>query len=362
MNLRPGAQGERHAFVAVLVLITLAFAWLLLPYYGALLWAVILAILFHPLQIRLEDWFGGRRGAAAAVSVLACICIVLIPGSLVISSMAREAARLYDQITNRQLDPTETFQRVWDALPDIVTSTLERFGITRLDEVQQRVVGFLGQASQTIATRAFDIGQNTLGLVVAVGVMLYVLFFLFRDGPELTAALRRSSPLSPRHTERVLARFTSTVKATVKGNVIIALIQGLIGGVTFWALGLQAAVLWGALMALLSLLPAVGAALVWVPAAAYLFLTGSVLKGVALIAVGTLVIGLVDNLLRPPLVGRDIRLPDFVVLVSTVGGIALFGINGFVVGPLIAALFVALWSLFTEEKAEARRQPPPRGD
>lgn len=345
-----GPLREYRAFIAGLVLISLAFAWLLLPYFAAVLWAVILAILFHPLQQRLEEAFGDRRGLAALVSVLACICIVLIPGSIVVNSMAREAAALYDRISSREFDPSTLFQRLWDLLPDTVTETLNSFGITGLAEVQERIVSLLGEASQTIATRALSIGQNTLQLAVGLGIMLYVLFFLFRDGPEVARLLRRASPLSPYHTDHVLDRFTSTVKATVKGNVIIALIQGVIGGVAFWALGLEAAVLWGSLMALLSLLPAVGAALVWVPAAVYLILSGELLRGLIMIAIGTLVIGLVDNLLRPPLVGREIRLPDYMVLVSTVGGIALFGINGFVIGPLIAALFVAFWSLFAEEK------------
>jgi predicted PurR-regulated permease PerM len=140
------------------------------------------------------------------------------------------------------------------------------------------------------------------------------------------------------------------VRATVKGNVIIAAIQGTIGGVAFWLLGIEAALLWGALMAFLSLLPAIGAALVWGPAAAWLLLTGSVGKGVILIAVGVGVIGLVDNLLRPPLVGKDTRLPDYVVLVSTLGGMSIFGINGFVIGPLIAALFISGWALYRDEQ------------
>ena len=177
--------------------------------------------------------------------------------------------------------------------------------------------------------------------------MLYVLFFLFRDGPEIVNQLRRSSPLDSKHTEYIASRFASAVKATVKGNLIIALVQGAIGGVTLWFMGVEAALLLGVVMAVLSLLPAVGAALVWGPVAVYFFMTGDYLKGVLLIGIGVFVIGLVDNLLRPPLVGKDLRMPDYMVLVSTLGGLALFGINGFVIGPLIAALFIAVWSLFS---------------
>lgn len=194
------------------------------------------------------------------------------------------------------------------------------------------------------------IGQGTVQFAVGLGVMLYLLFFLFRDGHTLALAIRRASPLKERYTDQIFRKFASVVKATVKGNVIIAIVQGAIGGITFWLLGLEAALLWGVLMAMLSLLPAVGAALVWAPVAGYLLLSGDYFRGLILIAVGAFVIGLVDNLLRPPLVGKDLRLPDYLILISTVGGISLVGINGFVIGPLIAAMFVAVWSLFNDDQ------------
>ena len=186
--------------------------------------------------------------------------------------------------------------------------------------------------------------------------MLYVLFFLFRDGRGLARNIRSAMPLSDAYNQRLLDKFVGVVRATVKGNVVIAAIQGTIGGVTLWLLGIDAALLWGALMVFLSLLPAVGAAIVWVPIAVYLFMTGAVWEGVVLVFVGAAVIGLVDNILRPVLVGKDTRLPDYVILVSTVGGLSIFGINGFVIGPLIAALFVAGWTIFREERDDVRRR------
>lgn len=134
--------------------------------------------------------------------------------------------------------------------------------------------------------------------------------------------------------------------------MIIAITQGLIGGLSFWALGIEAALLWGVVMTFLSMLPAIGAAIVWVPAAIWLFLIGAWIKGILMVVIGAFVIGLIDNLLRPPLVGQGTRLPDYVVLISTVGGISLFGLSGFVIGPLIAALFISAWSLFTQQQQE----------
>jgi predicted PurR-regulated permease PerM len=131
----------------------------------------------------------------------------------------------------------------------------------------------------------------------------------------------------------------------IKGNILVAALQGALGGIIFWLLGIHAPVLWGVVMALLSLLPAVGAALVWLPVAIYFLATGSVWQGVLLIGYGALVISLVDNFLRPFLVGKDTKMPDYLVLISTLGGIAAFGLNGFVIGPVIAAMFIAVWDL-----------------
>ena len=149
----------------------------------------------------------------------------------------------------------------------------------------------------------------------------------------------------------------TVTRATVKGNVLVAVAQGALGGLMFWLLGIQAALLWAVLMAFAALLPAVGAALVWGPVAVYLLASEPVWQGAALIAYGVLVIGLVDNLLRPMLVGKDTKLPDYVVLVSTLGGLALFGASGLVIGPAIAALFMAAWNIFTQTPLDADAAP-----
>ncbi|MFG1347745.1 AI-2E family transporter [Xanthobacter autotrophicus DSM 431] len=343
---------QELSFLAAVALVTAAFVWILLPYYGAILWAVILAILFHPLQRMLEQRLGGRRTVSALLSVLASICIVVIPGALILASLAQEATALYTRISTRQFDPGALLAQVQGALPPVVLDALSALGLGSTVEIQAKLTSFLLQASQAIATGAVAVGQNTAQLLVSLGVMLYLLFFLFRDGEGLAAVIRRASPLGERHTDHILGTFTAAVKATVKGNVIIATIQGAIGGVAFWALGIEAALLWGVLMAVLSLLPAIGAGLVWVPAACYLLLSGAYLKGAILLAIGMLVISTIDNLLRPTLVGKGTLLPDYLILVSTVGGLSLIGMNGFVIGPLIAALFVAVWSLFTGDKQQ----------
>jgi predicted PurR-regulated permease PerM len=343
-------QIQHKAFLLLLALVTAAFFWILLPFFGAVFWAVILAIVFQPLQRAFERRLGVRSNLAAGVSVLVCIVIAIIPVIVIVASLVNEIAQLVQRVQSGEIDPTAALSGVQSALPDPVRHWLERVGAGDLTEVRNRLLEALQRAGQFLAARILSVGQNTLRFVASVGVMLYVLFFLFRDGRTIARNIRAAMPFGEDYNRALLDKFIAVVRATVKGNIVIAIIQGTIGGVAFWLLGIKGALLWGVLMTFLSLLPAVGSALVWAPTAGYLLLTGSPWKALILVLVGVLVIGLIDNLLRPQLVGKDTRLPDYVVLVSTIGGLSLFGINGFVIGPLIAALFLVVWELFRDEQ------------
>ena len=221
------------------------------------------------------------------------------------------------------------------------------------DALQRWLSTALAQASQVVATQALRIGHDTFDFIVGLFLALYLAFFLIRDGQAITLSVHRALPLAPQHQQELLDKFTTVIRATVKGNLLVAAIQGALGGLAFWLLDIEAAVLWAVVMAFLSLLPAVGAAIVWLPVALYFLLTGATMEGVALIAYGVLVIGLIDNLLRPALVGKDTRMPDYVVLLTTLGGMSVFGINGFVLGPTIAAMFVAVWHINSQPGARA---------
>jgi predicted PurR-regulated permease PerM len=349
---------QRTSFYVLLALVTIAFIWLLLPYYTAVFWAVILAIIFFPVHSRLERMLRGRSGIAALLTVLLCICLVILPAMIILGSLIQEGTSLYQRISSNEIDLNAYFTRIQDALPAFVDNWLNSLRLGGFAELRERISSGFMEAGQSIAGSVLSFGQNTLQFFISFGIMLYLLFFLFRDGAALGRTIRHAIPLSDDYTRQFVDKFAAVVRATVKGNIIIAMIQGTIGGIAFWALGIEAALLWGVVMTFLSMLPAIGAALVWVPAAIWLFLMGAWLKGVILVLIGVLVIGLIDNLLRPPLVGKGTRLPDYVVLISTVGGISLFGINGFVIGPLIAALFIAAWSLFAQQQNAEKSEPP----
>jgi predicted PurR-regulated permease PerM len=353
---------QNKALLALVVIATVLFAIVLSPLSGAVSWAVFIAIVFAPLQERSVHVCRGRRGWAAFGTLVVIVFSVLVPTALLTSSIGHEAAASYQRFKSGEIQLSAYLQRGMDTLPAWVRAGLDRFDLFDIAEVQRKLVDALGRSSQALTSRAFIIGQNTLQFVVNFFVMLYLLFFLLRDGKRLAAAAARALPLKPQHTRRLLNEFAMVVRATVKGNVVVALVQGTLGGLAFWVLDINGALLWGAIMALLSLLPAVGAALVWGPVALYLLSTGSIWPALGLTAWGVLVIGLVDNVLRPIMVGKETRLPDYLVLVATLGGLAVFGLNGFVIGPVIAAMFLATWEIFAEVRAEEQQQLPQAED
>jgi predicted PurR-regulated permease PerM len=338
---------QQKVFLFLLAIVTIGFGWILLPYAGAVFWGIVLAILFIPLYRRLLRATGQKANLAALLTLLSIVVMVIIPVALISASLVQQAVGVYDMIKSGHIDFGRYFSQIIGALPKWMVSLLERFDLTSLATLQQKLTSTASEASQVAAKYALNFASNTFDFLVSLTIMLYLLFFLLRDGHSLAGRIKTAVPLSRKYKQRLFNNFTTVIRATVKGNVLVAIAQGALGGLIFWILNVQAPLLWAVVMAFLSLLPAVGAAIVWAPVAVYFLVTGSVWQGVTLIAFGVFVIGLVDNVLRPILVGKDTKMPDYVVLLSTVGGMALFGLNGFVIGPVIAALFIASWDLFS---------------
>lgn len=347
---------ETRTFLAMLVGVSLAFILLMKPFFGPIFWAVAIALIFHPVRERLARRLGDRPNVIALLTLLICMVIVVIPVLALVTSLVAEGLSLYQRIQEGQLRPGEYIDRVNQSFPAI-ESFFAQFGMDFAD-VRDRVVNAFVGGSQFLAKQALGFGQNTFQFFLGLALMVYLAFFLLRDGSQLVDLLIRALPLGDERERLLFAKFAEVTRATVKGNLLIAIIQGALGGGIFWLLGIQGALLWGVVMAIVSLLPAVGAALVWVPAALYLAATGEMVSAIILTAFGVVVIGLADNLLRPVFVGRDTKLPDYIVLLSTLGGIVMFGINGFVMGPLVAALFMAFWGIFIREFGETHQARP----
>jgi len=353
---------ESGGLILFLTLITLGLMLVVSSFAGALLWAVLAAILFQSLfQWLLKRW-PGRRNQAAAATLLIILFAVIIPALAIAGMVVDQSAGVYAKVQSGQIDFATYFQQVHDALPQWVQRPLDRSGLGSFDRAQARIAEGFRSSFRSIAAQALSIGRNAAAFLLAFGVGLYVTYFLLRDGETLAPALRDALPLDRDVADRLLGKLVSVVRATIKGSVVVALVQGALGAITFWIVGLPAALLWGLLMALVALLPAVGPALVWVPVAIYLLATGAVWQGVVVVVSGVAVIGLADNILRPMLVGRDTGIPDWLVLVTTLGGIEVAGLSGIVVGPLVAALFLAGWQVLTEQREGRRPGNPDAAD
>ena len=334
-------------FLGLVVLVTLAFLGLIWDFLQPVFWATVLATLFQPVYEWWRTWTPRWPSLASASTVITIIVMVILPLFAVSLAVAQEATGVYNRIVAGDIDLQAAITYLEQLVP-VATDVLERWGLDP-DSLRQRLSNTAVTASRTLATQVWAVGQNAARFTIQFFLMVYLLFFFLRDGKDILRAFERVLPLGDDREERLFSKFAEVARATLKGTLVVGIVQGTLGGVIFWLLGVQAAILWGVVMTVLSLLPAVGAALVWAPAAAIFLISGAVWKGVVLLVFGTLIIGLADNVLRPLLVGRDTEMPDYLILVATLGGLTLFGISGFVIGPIIAALFLTVWQMFGQE-------------
>jgi predicted PurR-regulated permease PerM len=341
---------QNVSFLLLVALTTLAFFGLIHDFLTPVFWAAVLATLFHPLHRRCVVALGGRRSPAALLTILAIMVLVVVPLFFIGLAMSREALALHERVRSGAVDLRAPL-RFLEGIAPVVIRYLDRWGID-VDGIVRQISTAAVTVSQFLASRALEVGQNVLWFGALFFLMLYVLFFFLRDGDRIVEAVIRALPLGDLRERRLVAKFAEVSRATIKGTLIVGVVQGALGGLLFWILGIPAPVFWGAIMTVLSILPAVGAGLVWAPAAIILLARGEIVKGVVMLAAGILIIGLVDNVLRPVLVGRDTQMPDYLILLATLGGLGLFGISGFVIGPVIAAFFLVVWEMFAQEHAE----------
>lgn len=355
---------ENGGLILFLALITIGLMLVVSSFAGALLWAALAALLFQPLFQRLLRRWPDRRNSAAAVTLLIITVAVVIPAMIVTSLVVEQAAGVYTNIRSGQINFATYFEQVHDALPARFQRLLDGAGFGSFERAQSQVSQAVSSSASMLARQALSIGANAAAFLLAFGVGLYVTFFLLRDGDHIGRAVIRALPLERGVAQQLADKFAAVVRATIKGSGVVALVQGALGAITFWIVGLPAGLLWGMLMAIAALLPAIGPAIVWAPVAVYLLATGAIWQAIVVILSGVLVIGLADNILRPILVGRDTGIPDWLVLVTTLGGIELVGLSGIVVGPLAGALFITGWRIMTEHRlgrAEAG-EPLPGAD
>lgn len=357
MSQQPHRSDElQHAsFLLILAVVSLLMAVIMWPFAQPLLWAALAAIMFQPLYRWMLRKFGGRRNAAASASLLVIFFAVLVPALWLGTLVVQEALILVSTLQQQPLDLTITFDRVYSMLPQMAQEAIDRSGWADMANVQKKLEGVLAQSAGMIASQAVSIGSGALGFLLSFSVGLYVMFFLLRDGERIGRTVLRTIPVKRSISERLAERFLGIVRATIKGSGVVGVVQGVMGGITFLIVGLESALFFGVLMTIFALVPVIGAGAVYVPVGLWLLVAGEVWQGVFVLVVGFFVISSADNVLRPILVGRDTGIPDWIILVTTLGGISFLGFSGIVLGPLVAGLFLASWSILREYRDEDAR-------
>lgn len=341
-------QVQRNLFFILVAFTTMAFMGMISSFLPTVLWAVVLTMIFHGLYRWIAIRFRGRRPAlSASLTVILIFLFVIIPFIFLTIALVGQGQEIYQASQSGELDVNVVVNYVEDKAPE-VAEYLSDYGIST-DDIRERLSGLAVTLGQTIGNSALSIGGNVINLFIQFTLMLYLLFFFLKDGKKIVRAFVNTIPMGNIREKALFTRFAQVSKATLKGTAVVAIVQGSIGGILFTLVGIPAALLWAVAMTLLALLPVGGSAIIWLPAAVVLFAQGQVTEAVIVVIVGSLIIGLVDNLLRPLLVGRDTEMPDYLVLVSTLGGITYFGLSGFVIGPTIAALFITVWEMMGKD-------------
>ena len=337
----------RTAFVLLLVAavtaLFLAVAW---PFLKPLLLAALLAGLFHRFYRWVTRLLGGRRSLGAGVTLLVLLVLGLGPVSAFLGIVLQQALTMTNQAIpwlSEHLGEASTFN-VHDWLVQRFPASARY--VPSQEQLLQQVATAVKTAGAYLVSFASRMTATTAAFLLNLFVMLYAMFFFFRDGHKILERIFYYLPLSDEDESRMLTQFASITRATVKGTLVIGVIQGGLGGIAFWVAGIEGAALWGTIMTILSIVPGIGAPLVWVPFVIFLYVNGQYLTATLLLVWCGAVVTTIDNFLRPVLVGRDSEMPDLLILIGTLGGLFLCGPIGFIVGPIVCGLFLTVWDIY----------------
>jgi predicted PurR-regulated permease PerM len=333
-------------FYATVLLLAYLLYLLFKPFLTPLAWAAILAALFHSPYRRMEKRWG--RACAASAGTAAIAVLIVAPVILVTSAFVQEATLAFRSIdVSVQTEGFARLERIWMR----IQSSRLGSNLGNLDELVRQAASWIASGA---AGQAGSILSDVVIILVDLIVMLFAVFFFFRDGDAIMAVLRRALPFEAEQSERMIQQASELIHASVIAGFVVAALQGTLGGLTFAMLGLPAPVFWGVVMAFSALLP-VGAGIVWLPVAIWLLFTGSIGRGVTLLVVGVGVIGLVDNVLRPVLLSGRTHMNGLLVFVSLLGGISAFGFLGLVLGPVIMATTIGMFDVYTKDRRTVPR-------
>ncbi len=331
-------------FFTALILVTLAFFHLIKPFFYPIFWAAIIAGIFYPVFKKINSKLK-YPNISSLITIIVVLVIIIIPVTLLSGLILKESLNIYNSISNNQSPIVSTVKNVFGWIKNNPVTD-------KLNINEQQVAGKLTDIARTITdfvfTAAKNLTQNSLTFLVMFIIMIYALFFFLKDGEKLLKKLAHLSPLGDKHEITIYKKFTSTARAVLKGTLIVGAIQGFLGGILFYIVGIEGALIWGIIMMLFSVVPGFGSYVIWLPAALMMFILGNIWQGVLVMIFGALVISTIDNFLRPILVGKDTQMHPLLILFSTLGGLIFFGISGFIIGPIITALLLSLWEMYEQ--------------
>lgn len=323
-------------FFGMIFLLSIAMLYVFRPFFYPIFWAAVIAVMFYPHYQWLNSYLK-MPSLNAGIMVGVVILTIFVPLTLVVTLVVNQATDLYGKVTLPKADIIATW---------LENSPLGPYVPATVDEWSAQITKYGQKISNFLVNHLTSFTQNSVEFLFKLFLMFYTLFYFFRDGQSILKRLMHLSPLGDQYERMLYERFTSTARATLKSTLIVAMVQGSIGGIVFWITGVPGAFVWGVLMAAVCVIPAVGSFLVWLPIALVMLALGNIWQAVTIVAVGVFVISTIDNLIRPPLVGKDIQMHPLLVLFSTLGGILMFGISGFIIGPVLASLYLAIMSIY----------------
>jgi predicted PurR-regulated permease PerM len=332
---------------SVLLLLALFISALFLSMIRSFLMAIFLAGIFSalatPLYKRFERWYGGRRALASLSSMLIIVLVVILPLGALMGIVTAQAIKVGQNVTpwvqERIANPGE-LHNLLSSLP------FYEHIVPYSDTIWRKVGELIGTVSEFLISSLSTVTRGAVNILFMTFALLYTMFFFLMDGDKLLNKILLYLPLQDQDEQRMLRKFTSVTRATLKGTAVIGILQGGLAGAAFAVVGFQSAVFWGTIMAVLSIIPGIGTALVWGPAVVILLVGGNYLKAAGLGLFCALVVGSLDNLLRPILVGKDTQMHELMIFFGTLGGIIMFGVMGIFIGPIVAALFVTVWDIY----------------
>jgi len=339
-------------FILFLTFLSIYLLYLILaPFLSSIIWAILLAMVFYPLFQRLQRLLKKKEVLSALLMTLLVLIVIILPFSLLMASLAGEVVDLYHQV--EEMIKTGQLQTYIEGMEEIPIFKWILAGLGQHIDFSQAnplplLLKNLNQISTFIFNQTTTLLKGFSSFVVGFFFTLLSLYYFFKDGSHLFARLKEIVPLPSKERDLLIQRFRDMIYATIYGGLLIAMIQGLLGGLSFWVLGLPSPIFWGTAMALLSFIPIGGTALIWVPAAIILLIEGAVLKGLLLLGVGVFVISMVDNLLRPFFISTRTNIHPLLLFFAVLGGVQAFGLIGFVAGPLVATLFLTLIEIYIQ--------------